>query len=74
MFDDLLQQLNENCTCLSDDDVEADDFKKNVEQLINLLSILTCWKQNHVKRSSCRNGKRYLQLVNYNNADVVIII
>lgn len=45
MFDDLLQQLNENCTCLSDDDIEADDFKKNVEQLINLLSILTCWKR-----------------------------
>lgn len=38
------QQLKDFCDCLPD--MEEDVFKRNVDELIHLISILTCWQQN----------------------------
>lgn len=37
------QQLDDFCECLPD--MKDDIFKRNVDELIHLLSILTCWQQ-----------------------------
>lgn len=41
----VVEQLKDKCDCLKETDTSAYKFEQNVEQLINLISILTCWKR-----------------------------
>lgn len=46
LYEPIIQQLKDYCDCLKDKDLkDTDKFAKNVEQLINLISTLTCWKR-----------------------------
>lgn len=39
----IIDQLKEYCDCLPD--IEDDEFERNVNELINLVSLMTCWTQ-----------------------------
>ncbi len=43
-MDTIYEQLKNYCDCLKTSDVNADNFNQNINQLIDLISTLTCWK------------------------------
>ncbi len=48
MFETIYEQLQTSCDCIRQSDKNDDSFKKNVMQLVDLISSITCWKN-----SSC---------------------
>lgn len=42
-MDEIYNQLEEYCDCLQD--IDNDEFRKNVNEVINIISYLTCWTQ-----------------------------
>lgn len=42
----IYDQLKDYCNCLRVNDVQSLDFNKNIDLLIDLISSLTCWKNN----------------------------
>ena len=50
MYDTIYEQLQTSCDCIKLSDKNDENFKQNVNQLIDLISIMTCWKN-----SPCEN-------------------
>ena len=50
MYDTIYEQLQTSCDCIKLSDKNDENFKKNIDQLIDLISIITCWKN-----SPCEN-------------------
>lgn len=50
MFETIFEQLQASCDCIKQSDLKEDTFKRNVLQLIDLISTITCWKN-----SPCEN-------------------
>lgn len=46
MYEKIVEQLKNYCSCIKESDLEADKLEKNVGELIDLISTITCWK-NH---------------------------
>jgi len=43
MYEAIIEQLKDYCSCIKDDDFENDKAEKNIGELINLISTITCW-------------------------------
>lgn len=43
MYEVIIEQIKENCDCLSEKDIESGLVDKSISQLIQLISTLTCW-------------------------------
>lgn len=50
MCETVYEQLQDYCDCIKQSDLKDDSFKRNVDQLIDMISTLTCWKN-----SPCEN-------------------
>lgn len=46
MFETIYEQLQTNCNCVRKSDLNDESFKVNVMQLVDLISTITCWKNN----------------------------
>lgn len=45
MIDAIIKQLQQHCDCMKDKDLEDGVIEKNVEEMIHLISLITCWCQ-----------------------------
>lgn len=46
MYEKIVEQLKDYCSCIKDSDLQEDKLNKNVGELIDLISTITCWR-NH---------------------------
>lgn len=42
MYEKIVEQLKNYCSCIKESDLEADKLEKNVGELIDLISTITC--------------------------------
>lgn len=43
MYENIIEQIKENCDCLKEKDIESGLVDKSISQLIQLISTITCW-------------------------------